>query len=293
MAAEVLRAGEAARRLVRAWRHEGLSVGLVPTMGGLHEGHLSLLRASAEECDRTVVSIYVNPAQFGPSEDFERYPRRLESDSRAAGQAGADLVFAPTDEVMYPEGFCSYVAQEKLTDVLCGASRPGHFRGVLTVVLKLLNLAPADRAYFGRKDLQQSVVIRRMVADLNVPVEVRVMPTVREADGLAMSSRNEHLSPSQRVQARCLYEAIQAAREKFRDGERSAGHLVAAMREIIERRPEARVQYAEIVSPESLEAAEDVTEESVAVLAAFVGEVRLIDNMPFGECEDVFVSSDR
>jgi pantoate--beta-alanine ligase len=262
-------------------------------MGSLHEGHLSLLRASGDECDRTVVSIYVNPAQFGPSEDFERYPRRLESDSRAAVQAGADLVFAPTGEVMYPEGFCSYVVQEKLTDVLCGAFRPGHFRGVLTVVLKLLNLVPADRAYFGRKDLQQSVVIRRMVADLNVPVDVRVMPTVREADGLAMSSRNEHLSPSQRVQARCLYEAIKVAREKFRDGERSGGRLVAAMREIIESEPEARVQYAEIVSPESLEAAEDVTEESVAVLAAFVGEVRLIDNMPLGECEDVFVSSNR
>lgn len=271
------------RGQVRRWQQQGLTVGFVPTMGALHEGHLSLVRASAAECDRTVVSVYVNPTQFAPGEDVTEYPRQLERDCQLIGEAGADLVFSPSDDVTYPPGFCTYVVQERLTESLCGAFRPGHFRGVLTIVLKLFHIVPADRAYFGRKDFQQSVVIRRMVADLNVPVEIRVLPTVREADGLAMSSRNAYLTPKLRTQATCLYEALTAAKEGFRTGETRAARLIEAMREVIARRPDARPQYVEIVSPDSLGSISRVTPTSVAALAVFVGEVRLIDNMSFGD----------
>ena len=283
------RSPDGTRGRVRLWQREGLLVGLVPTMGALHEGHLSLVRASVAECDRTVVSIFVNPAQFGPGEDLARYPRRLESDCRLLESAGTDLVFAPTDAAMYPPGFCTYVVQERLIDRLCGAFRPGHFRGVLSVVAKLLNIVPADRAYFGRKDFQQCVVIRRMVEDLNLPVRVRVMPTVRERDGLAMSSRNEHLAPAQREQAVCLYRALTAARQLFQAGERSAQRLIEEMRRVIAACPLARVQYIEIVVPDTLDPVDRVSEGSVAALAVYVGEVRLIDNLPFGAVEDVLV----
>jgi len=280
----------AVRRVVRSWQAEGLSVGLVPTMGALHEGHLSLVRASAAECDRTVVSIFVNPKQFCPGEDLARYPRRLASDCRLLEGVGADMVFAPAEDDMYGPGFCTYVVQEGLADRLCGAFRPGHFRGVLTVVLKLFHIAPADRAYFGRKDFQQSVVIRRMVDDLNVPVEVRVLPTVREEDGLAISSRNEYLSREEREQAACLYQALRCAKELFRAGETSRERFVERMSEVISRFPLARVEYADVVDPATLEAAAEATEDSVAVLAVHLGQTRLIDNLPFGECQDIFVT---
>ena len=289
MAIQALQSPEQVRTALKGWRGQGLSVGFVPTMGALHEGHVSLVRASVAECSRTVVSIYVNPTQFPQGEDLGKYPRRLEKDCELLEQAGADLVFAPNDQVMYPEGFCTYVVQEKLTERLCGAFRPGHFRGVLTVVLKLLNIVPADRAYFGRKDFQQTVVIRRMVADLNLPVEILVQPTVREKDGLAMSSRNEYLTPEQRKQAVCLYEALSAARRLYRAGERSAAPLIKEMEHVIARSPGARPQYVEIVSPDSLAPVEEATDDSVAALAVFVGGVRLIDNMPLGECDDIFL----
>ena len=280
---------EEARRNVQAWQQRGLTVGFVPTMGALHEGHLSLVRASVAECNRTVVSIYVNPTQFAAGEDMDEYPRRLDQDCAVLEEVGAHLAFRPTDEEMYPSGFCTYVLQEGLTDPLCGAFRPNYFRGVLGVVLKLFNIVPADRAYFGRKDFQQSVVIRRMVGDLNVPIEVRVLPTVREADGLAMSSRNGYLSPEQRKQAVCLYEALTEARAMFRAGEARPAHLIERMKEVVARYPDARPQYVGIVAPDTLQAVGRVTEDAVAALAVFVGEVRLIDNMPFGECRDVFV----
>jgi pantoate--beta-alanine ligase len=289
MVPEVTQSPQAAVRKVRAWHRDGLTVGLVPTMGALHEGHLSLVRTSVAECDRTVVSIYVNPTQFAEGDDLASYPRRLERDCALLGEAGAVLVFGPTDEVMYPPGFCTHICQEGLTERLCGAFRPGHFRGVLSIVLKLLHIVPADRAYFGRKDFQQSVLIRRMVADLNIAVDVRVLPTVREADGLAMSSRNEYLSPGQRRQAVCLYEALTTAREMFSAGESRPGRLIAKMKEVIGRYPDARPQYVEIVAPDSLRAVGEVAEEAVAALAVFVGEVRLIDNMDFGNCPDVLV----
>ncbi len=279
-------------RVVRCWQRGGGSVGLVPTMGALHEGHLSLVRASVAECERTVVSIFLNPTQFSPGEDLERYPRRLEEDCRVLGEAGADLVFCPAEQTMYPPGFCTYVVQEGLPERLCGAFRPGHFRGVLTVVMKLFQVAPAQRAYFGRKDFQQSVLIRRMAEDLNVPVEVRVMPTVREKDGLAMSSRNEYLTAEQRRQAVCLYEALAAARRLFRKGERSSERLLGKMREVVAGFPAARAQYVEIVDPDTLQPVRQVGEDSVGALAVCLGEVRLIDNMPFGECPDIFLGRD-
>jgi pantoate--beta-alanine ligase len=289
VAMELVRSAQDVRQKVRAWQREALSVGFVPTMGALHEGHLSLVSASVAECDRTVVSIYVNPTQFAAGEDLEVYPRRLEQDCALLGDAGADLVFGPGDEIMYPAGFDTYVVQERLTKPLCGACRPRHFRGVLTVVMKLFHLVPADRAYFGRKDFQQSVVIRHMVGDLNVPIEIRVLPTVREADGLAMSSRNERLDPKQRKQAVCLYEALKVAREAFTNGETAPACLVGLMEEVIARYGDAKPQYAQIVSPDTLEPVTRVTEGSVAALAVLVGGVRLIDNMPFGDCQDVFV----
>ena len=289
MSLPVLTSPPKVRDTVLAWRSAGLSVGFVPTMGALHEGHLALVRRSAAECDRTVVSVYVNPTQFDRRDDLENYPRRLESDCGLLQGAGANLVFAPSDEVMYPGGFCTYVVQEGLSDRLCGAFRPGHFRAVLTVVLKLFQIVPADRAYLGRKDFQQTVVIRRMAADLNLPIEIRVLPTVREGDGLALSSRNERLTAEHRRQAVCLYEALGAARRRFQAGEKSAARLIEMMKGAIARYPAARLQYIEIVSPDTLESVAQVSESSVAALAVFLGDVRLIDNMPFGECPDIFV----
>jgi pantoate--beta-alanine ligase len=272
-----------ARDIVSGWKAERLSVGFVPTMGALHEGHLSLIRASAAECDRTAVSIYVNPTQFAPEEDLEEYPRQLEQDCRAAEEAGADIAFCPRDEVMYPEDFSTWVTQEGLTEVLEGEHRPTHFRGVLTIVCKLFNCVPADRAYFGHKDFQQTVVVRRMVRDLDMPIEIRVMPTVREEDGLALSSRNQYLDEQERRQALCLYRALREAHRRYREGETDADALRAAMDRIIAGTPLADPDYAEIVDRETLEPVETATNRAVAVLAVRVGETRLIDNHPFAE----------
>jgi pantoate--beta-alanine ligase len=266
-----------------------MTVGLVPTMGALHEGHLSLARASVSECDRTVCSIFVNPTQFGEGEDFEEYPRRLAADVGQLEEVGADLVFAPRDEDMYPPGHCTYVVQEELTRRLCGARRPGHFRGVCTVVTKLFNICAPDRAFFGRKDFQQTVVLKRMVRDLNMPVKIRVMPVVREPDGLAVSSRNEYLSESERDQAICLYRALQTGRQMFQAGEKAPESIIEKMRKVIEENPDAEIDYVEIVSPQNLRPVEEITEDSVAAVAAYVGDTRLIDNMPFGEVGDTHV----
>jgi len=274
-------APDEARDMVNGWKADGLSVGLVPTMGALHEGHLSLIRASAAECDRTVVSIYVNPTQFAPDEDLEKYPRRLERDCRVAAVAGAHLAFCPRDETMYPEGYSTWVSQEGLTEVLEGAHRPTHFRGVLTIVCKLFNCVPADRAYFGQKDFQQTVVVRRMARDLSMPVQIRVMPTVREADGLALSSRNQYLNAEEREQAPCLYRALREAHRLYAGGEADTDALRAAMHRVIAAAPLAEPDYAEIVDRETLDPVETVTDRAVAVLAVRVGETRLIDNHPF------------
>ena len=267
----------------RAWAAAGQRVGLVPTMGALHEGHLSLVRASAAECDRTVVSIFVNPTQFAPGEDLERYPRDLEGDAAMLAPLGADAIFTVAADAMYPKGYETYVVQETLFGPLCGLFREGHFRGVATVVSKLFNVVEPKVAYFGRKDAQQCVVIERLVEDLNFDVSLRFLATVREPDGLAMSSRNAYLSPEDRERATALYRALSRAREEFEAGERRVAPLLAAMDEVLESVPGLGLEYREIVDPRSLVALERIESRALCAIAARVGASRLIDNVILGE----------
>ncbi|WP_448592209.1 pantoate--beta-alanine ligase [Thermoflexus hugenholtzii] len=253
--------------------------GFVPTMGYLHEGHLSLVRRARAENDRVAVSIFVNPTQFGPHEDYARYPRDLERDLRLLEPLGVDLVFVPSVEEMYPPGFQTWVIVEEVSRPLEGASRPGHFRGVATVVAKLFNILQPDRAYFGQKDAQQTVVIRRMVQDLNIPVEIVICPTVREPDGLAMSSRNTYLSPEERRAATVLFRALQAAKARYEAGERDAERLREAMREVIRAEPLARIDYVSVAHPETLQELEQVEGPALLSLAVYIGTTRLIDNI--------------
>jgi len=259
-------------------RAGGKTIGFVPTMGALHEGHLSLVRRAAADTDHVVVSVYVNPTQFAPTDDFDEYPRQLQADVDLAQAAGAGFVFAPSDRVMYPDGFCTYVVPGSVTENLCGLSRPGFFRGVATVCTKLFNCVRPHKAFFGQKDYQQSVVIRRLVADMNMDLDIVVCPTVREPDGLAMSSRNKYLSAQEREQALCLHEALTTAKGLADAGERGAAALIAAMRKIIEQRPLARIDYVSIVDPDTIEDVDVVEAGTVAVLAVFMGATRLIDN---------------
>lgn len=253
--------------------------GFVPTMGYLHEGHLSLVRRARAENDRVAVSIFVNPTQFGPHEDYARYPRDLERDLRLLEPLGVDLVFIPSVEEMYPPGFQTWVIVEEVSRPLEGASRPGHFRGVATVVAKLFNILQPDRAYFGQKDAQQTVVIRRMVQDLNIPVEIVICPTVREPDGLAMSSRNSYLNPEERRAATVLFRALQAAKARYEAGERDAERLREAMREVIRAEPLARIDYVSVAHPETLQELERVEGPALLSLAVYIGTTRLIDNL--------------
>jgi len=264
---------------VAALRAGKKTIGFVPTMGALHEGHLSLVRASVAANDITAVSIFINPLQFGENEDLDRYPRDLEGDLRQLEAEEVDLVVTPTPGTMYPPGFCTHVEVEGMTGGLCGHFRPGHFRGVTTVVAKLFNIVRPDRAYFGQKDHQQSAVLRRMVEDLNMGIEVVVLPTVREADGLAMSSRNLGLSGKGRSRALALYQALRAAEEAFSRGERDAGGLLAVARTILDDAPGVEVQYLEVVDADTLESPPDMRGRTVLVAAAFVEGIRLIDNV--------------
>jgi pantoate--beta-alanine ligase len=253
-------------------------VGLVPTMGYLHEGHLSLVRRAVEECASVVVSIFVNPTQFGPSEDLSAYPRDMERDLRLLEPLGVNLVWMPTPEIMYPDGYQTWVEVEALTSPLEGAQRPGHFRGVTTVVAKLFNAVQPAKAYFGQKDAQQVAVIRRMVRDLNFPLGVVVCPTVREEDGLAMSSRNAYLDPEQRQAATVLYRALNAAKDAYNTGERDAEKLRALMRETIAAEPLAEAQYASCADYDTLQELETITGKALLSMAVFLGKTRLIDN---------------
>ncbi len=287
---QVIEKKNEAHGLVRGWQERGVSTGLVPTMGALHQGHMSLIGASLGECERTVVSVFLNPAQFGEGEDLDRYPCALDHDLELLRAAGVDMVFIPDAGEMYPGGFCTWVVQEVLTERLCGAFRPGHFRGVCTVVAKLLAIVPAGRAYFGRKDLQQCAVIKRMVVDLDIPVGIRVMPVVRESDGLALSSRNCYLSAAERDKASCLYEGLLEARGRFECGQKDADALLGIIGEHVNRSRMARMQYAEIVDPDTLAVQTTASPNSVAAVAAFFGGTRLIDNMPLGgELQDTFL----
>jgi pantoate--beta-alanine ligase len=267
------------RAASRAARREGKSLGLVPTMGALHEGHLSLVRAAKAQCDLVAASIFVNPLQFGPSEDLAKYPRTFDRDRELFAQEGVDFIFAPSVEEMYPAGAVTYVTVEGLSDKLCGRSRPGHFRGVTTVVAKLFNIVEPDRAFFGQKDAAQSTIIRRMVRDLNIPVQVVVCPIVREPDGLAMSSRNAYLDPQQRESARVLYRSLMAVQERFDRGERKVQALIEAGKQAFAQEPFVRLDYFEIVDPETLDPVDDLSRPALVAVAAFVGKARLIDNI--------------
>ena len=267
------------RTLCRAARARGVRLGLVPTMGALHEGHLSLVKTAREKSDLVAASIFVNPTQFGPNEDFAKYPRTLENDCALFEQAGVELVFAPSVEEMYPKGAMTWVVVEQLSERLCGKSRPGHFRGVTTVVAKLFHIMEPDLAFFGQKDAAQVAIIRRMVRDLNMPVTIEVCPIVREADGLAISSRNAYLSPQERQSALVLYRSLMRIQKLFAGGERNSAKLIAAAKQEFAAEPAVRLDYIEVVDPETLEPEADVTKHALVAVAAFVGQTRLIDNI--------------
>ena len=279
---EIVRTAEALRAWSRAVRMQDETVGLVPTMGALHAGHASLIRAAAEQCGHAAVTIFVNPTQFGPHEDLDRYPRTFEADCMLAEREGARVVFAPPVEEMYPAGAATFVDVEGIGDRLDGKSRPGHFRGVATVVTKLLIAAEADRAYFGQKDAAQVAVLRRMVKDLRIGTELVVCPIVREADGLALSSRNVYLSAEERRQALVLSRAVRRVEALVAGGERRAAMLLDAARATLASEPAVRVDYAELVEWTTLEPVEMATAGTLFAVAAWVGATRLIDNTVIG-----------
>jgi len=275
---EIIERIEDLRRIVRRIRREDKIIGLVPTMGALHEGHVSLIRLAASSNDFTVVSIFVNPTQFGPAEDFERYPRSLDPDLEKSRSTGVDLVFAPTADEMYPSGFGTYTEVEGLTQMLEGASRPGHFRGVAMIVLKLFNLVEPHRAYFGLKDYQQLKVIQKMVRDLSLDIEIVPGPTVREPDGLAMSSRNAYLEPRERQAAAALFRALQEAKARAEAGESDAESIRKAAEDVLRAEPLADIDYVAVVDPETLQPVGQVRGPALVALAVRIGSVRLIDS---------------
>jgi pantoate--beta-alanine ligase len=258
------------------------TVGLVPTMGYLHEGHLSLIRRACQECDHVVVSIFVNPTQFGPKEDLSKYPRDIERDLSLIEPLGTDLVWMPTADVMYPQGYQTWVEVETVTRPLEGAMRPGHFRGVTTVVAKLFNGVQPDKAYFGQKDAQQAAVIRQMTRDLNFPIEIVVCPIVREPDGLAMSSRNVYLEPEERKAATVLYRSLTAANNAYENGERDAEKLCQIMKDVLSTEPLVQIQYVSCADYDTLQELETVTGKTLLSMAVFMGKTRLIDNFVLG-----------
>jgi len=270
---------EMKKEMVRR-RSRGDCIGLVPTMGYLHQGHLSLIRESVRKNSCTVVSVYVNPTQFGPGEDYERYPRDLDRDAKILTDAGVDYLFIPSNEDMYPTGYKTYVEVHDLQDVMCGASRPGHFRGVCTVVLKLFHITKPHKAYFGQKDAQQAVILKKMADDLNMEVKISVLPIVRERDGLALSSRNSLLNPDQRETALCLYQSLQLAEKLFEQGERNSSKIINLMKNHIKKKKGAHIDYVVIVNKNNLESMAKIRKgETLIAGAVYIGKVRLIDNV--------------
>jgi pantoate--beta-alanine ligase len=286
---EIICDRQAVRDRAAEWRRQGLRVVLVPTMGYFHRGHLSLMEYGKIAGDRLVVSLFVNPAQFGPNEDLTRYPRDLERDAALAREVGVDVLYTPTAAAMYPPGYQTYVEVEQLSQGLCGASRPGHFRGVATVVLKLFNTVQPHTAIFGEKDYQQLAVIRRMVADLNLPLQVMGRSIVREEDGLAMSSRNTYLKAEERDAALCLYRALLAARELALSGAKSRENILEAVRQIITSTPHTRIDYLALVHPETLKEVDSIEGRARLLLAVWVGKTRLIDNTMLSETQSCCV----
>lgn len=272
---------EEVRLQIREWKKEGMSIGFVPTMGYLHEGHGSLITKARENNDKVVVSIFVNPMQFGPNEDLASYPRDIEKDSEYVEELGGDLIFNPEPEEMYDEGFCSYVDMSVLTEELCGLSRPVHFRGVCTVVNKLFNIVKPDRAYFGQKDAQQLAVIKRMVKDLNMDLEIIGCPIVREEDGLAKSSRNTYLNAKERKAALVLSKSLKLAEKKLQEGCKDVDEIRNTIVEYIEKEPLAKIDYVKIVDTLTMQQVSNINNTVLIALAVFVGKTRLIDNMTF------------
>ena len=279
------------KQVARQARAEGRSTGFVPTMGALHAGHLSLVHTALAECQPVIASIFVNPTQFGPTEDFQKYPRTFEADGKKLEEAGVDYLFAPDSSEIYPPGFRTSVNVEGLSDRLDGRSRPGHFRAVATIVLKLLEIVQPQKAFFGRKDAQQARIIRQMARDLHLDSEIVVCPIIREPDGLAMSSRNAYLQPDERRAATILFRALDGARISISRGERDALRLTAAMREMIRSEPLAELDYAELVDAETLEPVTRLRGVCLALLAARIGAVRLIDNLLIEEREDSLLAT--
>lgn len=266
------------RERVNAWNREGLTVGFVPTMGYLHEGHQSLMQAARANNDKVVVSVFVNPMQFGPNEDLESYPRDFEKDCALCESVGVDLIFRPEPEEMYADGFCSYVDMNGLTTELCGKSRPIHFRGVQTVVLKLFNIVKPDTAYFGQKDAQQLAVIKRMVKDLNVDTEIVGCPIVREADGLAKSSRNTYLNPDERKAALILSRSLKLGRELIENGETDSKAVIKAITDSINTEPLAKIDYVDVVDFDTITPVDKIGKSVLVAIAVYIGKTRLIDN---------------
>jgi pantoate--beta-alanine ligase len=264
--------------LSKILKKESKTIGFVPTMGYLHDGHISLVKTAKQHTDVAVVSIFVNPIQFSPKEDLEKYPRDLKRDEEILRLAGADVLFCPSAQEMYPPGYATYINVERLADVLCGSSRPGHFRGVTTVVAKLFGIVKPDIAYFGQKDAQQSIIIKKMAEDLNMDVEIKILPTAREKDGLAMSSRNIYLSEKERKDALCLSQALFKGEAMIKSGERDARTIIKAMQDIVKERPTAKVDYIEIVDTKTLRPMDEISGEALMAIAVFVGKTRLIDN---------------
>lgn len=260
-------------------KRENKSIGFVPTMGYLHEGHLSLIRQARKDTDFVIVSIFVNPAQFGPREDFKRYPRAIKRDIMLCEKEGADIIFTPEAKEMYPKGYATYVNVERIAERLCGAFRPDHFRGVSTVVAKLFNITMPDIAYFGRKDAQQAIIVKRMAEDLNMSVKIKVMPIVREKDGLAMSSRNVYLNPKERGRAQSIYKSLKSAKELFDNGERDSKKIVNKIKRIINNQPDTKIDYVAIVDTKDLKDIKRISGEALAAVAVWVGKTRLIDNI--------------
>ncbi|HOV26775.1 MAG TPA: pantoate--beta-alanine ligase [Pseudobacteroides sp.] len=267
------------KAIIRSQKSSGKTIGLVPTMGYLHDGHLSLVKASRDENDFTIMSIFVNPTQFGPNEDFDSYPRDMERDTKLAEAAGVDVIFAPSKDEMYPDGYKTYVEVEDITNVLCGKSRPGHFRGVTTVVAKLFNIVEPDKAYFGQKDAQQVIVLRKMVKDLNMNLEIVTCPIVRESDGLAMSSRNTYLSPEERSGALVLSQSLFEAEKIIKDGERDAAKIIGYIKNRISQVEIAEIDYVEITDIDDLKSVEHIAGKVLIALAVRFGRTRLIDNV--------------
>ena len=260
-------------------KKQGKRIGFVPTMGFLHEGHLSLIRKAAKDTDCVVVSIFVNPIQFGPGEDFKKYPRDPKRDLRLCRDNGVDAVFIPTPKMLYGNGFSTYVDVKDLTNGLCGIQRPGHFKGVATVVAKFFNIIRPDTAYFGQKDAQQALLIKKMVEDLDIPVKIKVMPIIREKDGLAMSSRNVYLNPCQRKESLSLYKSLKIARDLHKKGEKDSRKIVRKMRDVILKEKHARIDYVSIVDLKRLEAVNRISEKVLVAVAVKIGKTRLIDNI--------------